>query len=151
VNVRLALLLAIVPAVVGACGGGDGGNGASSRDEFVQKGEAICLDAQLAIEQIPQPVTSADFGAWAGRYVQIARKQVGRLRRLEAPEGLSEGMDALVDTLDRGVDAVEQAGNAARRGQAARVTGFLAKSQAIAAEAQEQARAVGLDVCVPSG
>jgi hypothetical protein len=152
VSARVALLLALAPVLVGACGGGGGGgNDASSRDEFVRTGEAICLDAQLAIEQIPQPATPRDFGAWAGKYVPIARKQVDRLRRLDAPHELADDMDALVDTLGRSVDAVSQAGAAARHDQGARVTAFLTKSQELAAEAQEQARTVGLDVCVPSG
>jgi hypothetical protein len=152
VSVRAALLVALAPALLGACGGGDGGgNDASARDEFVRTGEAICLDAQLAIEQIPQPVTNRDFGAWAGKYAQIARKQVGRLRRLDAPDELAEEMDALLDTLERSVDSVSQAGAAARHGQGTRVAAFVAKSQALAAEAEEQARVVGLDVCVPSG
>jgi hypothetical protein len=152
VTVRIALLVALAPALLSACGGGGGGGGdASARDEFVRTGEAICLDAQLEIEQIPQPVTPRDFGAWAMKYAQIARKQVGRLRRLDAPDELAGEMDALVETLERSVDAVSQAGAAARHDQAARVTAFLAKSRALAAEAQEEARAVGLDVCVPSG
>jgi hypothetical protein len=152
VSARVALLLALAPALLGACGGGDsGGSDASARDEFVRTGEAICLDAQLAIEQIPQPATPRDLGAWAGKYVQIARKQVGRLRRLDAPDELAGEMDALVDTLGRSVDAVARAGAAARHDQVTRATAFLAESQALAADAQEQARTVGLDVCVPSG
>jgi hypothetical protein len=148
---RPALLVAL-PVLIAACGGGGGGESdASARDEFVRKGEAICLDAQLAIEQIPQPVTNRDFGAWAGKYAEIARKQVDRLRGLDPPNELSSEMDAFVDTLDRSVDAIGQGGAAARRGQETRASAFLAKSRALAAEAQDEARAVGLEVCVPSG
>lgn len=152
-TLRRGLLLALAPALLAACGGGGGGGGSgkAAQDAFVRKGEAICLDAQLAIEQIPQPVTNTDFGAWAAKYVQIARKQVGRLRRLDAPGGVANERDTLVDTLDRGIDAVEQAGAAARQDQPARAQALLTKSQELAAQAQRQARDVGLDACVPSG
>jgi hypothetical protein len=151
VSVRHAVLIAFAPALLGACGGGDGGGDASSRGDFVQAGEAICLDAQLELEAIPQPVTAADLGAWAGRYVRVARRQVERLRRLNAPEAIGAEARAFVETLDESVDAIADLGTAARRGQANRVQPILERSRALAAEARERARAVGLDMCVPSG
>ena len=147
-SLRHAVLIAFAPALVGACGGG---GDASSREDFVQAGEAICLDAQLELEEIPQPVTTADLGVWSGRYVPIARRQVDRLRRLNAPEAIAGEARAFVETLDESVDAIANLGTAARRGQANRVQSILERSRALAAEARERAGAVGLDMCVPSG
>jgi hypothetical protein len=151
VSIRQALLIAFAPALMAACGGGGGGGDASAREDFVQAGEAICLDAQLKLEAIPQPLTAADLGPWAGRYVPIARKQVGRLRRLEAPEGLASEAEAFVEALEESVDAIEQLGAAVRRGRADRVQSILARSRGVAAEARERARTVGLEMCIPSG
>ncbi|MFN2470603.1 MAG: hypothetical protein ABR583_06365 [Gaiellaceae bacterium] len=147
-RLRLGAALCLATAVAGACGGSDGD---SSDGRYADQADAVCLDAQAELEQIPQPLTLPDLAPWTRRFVPVARRQVERLRKLDPPEGDEANARAFADALDRSVDAIEQMGQAARSGNDGRLQELTGAAQQATAEARALAADLGLQACATSG
>ena len=106
---RSAFLILLV-AVLAGCGGG-GGSDRLAADEYRQKADQICRDANAKIAAVETPQTAAGVREAAGKVKPIVEDAVADLKKLEPPKELEANVDKWMDQNDRLIDGIEEIKN----------------------------------------
>ena len=145
---RLAIAGAAL-ALASGCGGGDGDETPEPTD-FTSQADAVCLETQLKLQQLPQPTTVPELGEFAKRFTPIAREQIAALSKLEPPAAQRAQFTRFLDGLRDAARAIDRLGAAARARNEARVQQLLRGSERANALTSRLARDLGLTVCSPN-
>ncbi len=121
---RLFALLAGVLALVlvaAACGGGDSGEEALTKAEFIKQGDEICKQAEAQLEEEVEEFaedndvdTENPTKAQQEQVIETVvapglHKQAEELGELAAPSGEEEAVEEILSSLESGADELEQA------------------------------------------
>jgi hypothetical protein len=144
----LALLLFLV--LVTACGGG-GGEKRLSHADFVSKGNAICVSASGAIDQLGDPASLADVGRIGARLASIRDDETSKLAALKPASEDEAGQRKLIDALRARNKTLHDVVAAARKGDQAAASKALAAGQPLGDKASNAALELGLLRCAEGG
>lgn len=120
-----------------ACGGG---SDPLTKAEFIKQADKICSGDDKAVEKLGESLsespTDEEIQKALNEYVDIVKKQVDEIDELEPPESLEKDVDAMLESLDDGLDKMKEKGVE------------LAKAgENPLADASEKAQALGLKEC----
>ena len=94
-----------------ACGGG---SDPLTKAEFIKKADAICKGDDKAIEKLGATLGASpsddEIQKALDGYVDIVKDQVKDLEDLEPPKSLKKDVDALLKSLDEGLDKMKDKG-----------------------------------------
>lgn len=139
---RVAVLAAL--AVVSGCGGG---GEERTRAAWAAEANEICRVHERRIASLGTPATPAAAEAFLRRAVPVARDEVRALRALERPEADAARIDRMLDTADRGIDALAGVVRAREAGDEAAVREATARGRRAAAASSRIARELGATDC----
>jgi hypothetical protein len=143
---RQAVAAALCAFVLAGCEIGDEGN--AGQEEFIRRGDAVCLRYAQRIGGIPRPQTFLrDFAVYMRRAVPLAREQNQELRALEPPESLADEFRRMLALLDQQLDLARRAGEAAYAGREASAQATFQQSLGPASEAARVAQQIGFTTC----
>jgi hypothetical protein len=142
---RIAVLGATATIAAG-CANGDG-DGRLSRDEFIRRADAICVDYDARLARLGNPASIEELGRLARRALPIAREAVGKLRALRPPQELQRDVDRWLARNEDNVANIQAIGEAARAGDETRVQEIASAASANEREADSLARQLGLRDC----
>ncbi len=155
VHAVTALLTTTAALTLTACSGDGSG---MSRADYVRKGNAVCADQRRAVDAIETPNVDvqsndltraqlAEVAAFFDTGARIQHATVAKLRALGYPKGDRATLTKIYDEADRGADSIQQAANAARAGDLARMRSALDTGTTDLDAAQHAVNAYGLDKC----
>jgi hypothetical protein len=147
----LGLLLVLV--LVTACGGGGGGGGEKrlTHADFVRKGNAICVAASGAIDQLGDPASLADVGRIGAKLATIRDDETSKLAALQAANDDEPGQKLLIDALQARNKTLHDVVAAARKHDQAAASKALAAGQPLGDKASNAALDLGLLRCAEGG
>jgi hypothetical protein len=150
--------LAFVPVVpvliaigLSACGGDD----APSQEEFANRAEEICQNAEKQLESVGENVSSpSEIAAAIDKVIDQSQSSLDELRELERPEGdAGEDAEKFVNALesdieDKGIPALEDLRDALKDNDQQAAQEAAAKLQAIETSNTDQlAKKIGATDC----
>jgi peptidoglycan DL-endopeptidase CwlO len=133
------------PAPVAPVAGATGTEGATALTlaAYIDQADAACLEANTALASVDQ----ADPVAAATEQQQILAGELESLQSLPVPEDAPSGLQDLLAALEDQVDGYRKLATALERGDDTAAAELQAQIDEAAAEAQDAASKVGLDVC----
>lgn len=96
--------------IAAGCGGDDDSDSSSdlTKAEFITQADAICKSGNDALNAAPQPKSQADVEAFVtSTVVPNVQKQVDGVRDLGAPSGDEDQINAMLDSVQKGIDTLE--------------------------------------------
>lgn len=150
---RLApILFSVLAFAVASCGGGDD---APSQEEFADRANEICREAEQAFDNVGENAeTPQDIIDAVNRVIEDTRGVVDELADLERPEGeAGQAAEEFVETTrsdveDQGIPALEELRDAIETGDQQAVTEAAQRLQQVDSENSDRAaRRVGADQC----
>lgn len=147
---RLASLLALLLLLATACGGG-GGAKRLSHDEFVSKGNAICVAASGAIDRLGDPASLADVARIGAKLAAIRDDETTKLAALPAAKDDEDGQTRLINALRLRDKTLRDVVRAARSHDQAAASKALAAGQPLGDKASSAALDLGLLRCAEGG
>jgi len=138
-------------AVVAACGGDDSSSGSSSepltKAEFVEAADAICAEADVKNNALPEPETLEEFPDVLRQGLEIFEKQLNDLQALTPPEEGRESIDRAVVLLGEVNEAVSEAADLFEDGELEGAQARIEDLDPIGEELDELAADYGLAAC----
>jgi hypothetical protein len=147
---RIGSLLALLLFLVTACGGG-GGAKRLSHDDFVSKGNAICVAASGAIDQLGDPASLADVARIGAKLATIRDDETTKLAALKAAKDDEDGQTRLIAALRARDKTLRDVVRAAREHDQAAASKALAAGQPLGDKASSAALDLGLLRCAEGG
>lgn len=142
--------LAVVVGAAALIAGCGGGSDSPSADEFRERADAICADANREIDELTEP-TSADTDEvlpFLTSGLTIQQSQIDELRDLEPPSDLEGTWNEAIDLLEQRQALIQEAADRIAAGEsAAQVLGDDAEIERLQEESRQKARDLGLTVC----
>lgn len=126
---------------------GEGGGGTLTKEEFIERGDAICAELGDATGEVPEPESEAEFGDYIREIVAIAEDIRDDFSALEPPEDGESVHQALLAALD---DTIEQANGAAEAADSGDTVGagdLIAAAGEAANAADAEAQEYGFVEC----
>jgi hypothetical protein len=149
-------LLVLTLALLGGCGGGDGGG--PSKDRFVADANRICREGEAKIAEVTRE-QQARLGEGGGDRRAIAdvlettteayKPYFERLRALEAPSELEDGWTRFLDGVGEAFDLIPELADATRERDRDTLSELTAKFSEIADDTRPFAQQNGLSDCLP--
>jgi hypothetical protein len=145
---RIERLIAIFAAavVLGACGGGNGGEELTA-EEFRQQADAICVEFEGRLDELGEPESLDDLRSFASEAVPIVEEGNARLHDLDPPEELQEDWDRAMELNDEQLETVRDLRAAAEDGDTARIQELVQAGNETSAESDRLADELGLEEC----
>ncbi len=132
-----ALILALVPMALAACGGDEG----PSKSEYIDKADAICARSDAETDRIfeeafedPQDPQPEEAQTAIKQSLPGVKKAVAELKDLEKPEGDEDEIDRIWTAADAGVKTIEEASATPETSLTALTTEPFAESERLATE-----------------
>ena len=154
---RLAsILLCLSACGLAACGGDD--DDAPTRQQFADRADKICSEADRSLDDVAEGAESPDEIADAvDRVIEESEKALDELSDLERPEGdAGEAAEEFVEATrseirDKGIPALEDLRDAIRSGDQQEIQEAAQRLQAISTDTSEAAaKELGADRCAGS-
>jgi hypothetical protein len=140
----LALPAVAASLAVPACGGG---GDRLTKMEYIAAADAICEEANRALEELGEPGSLTELADYAPKASEIVGDQLERLRDLRPPEAGEALIDKALDLSEQQNDLAQEIGEAAAAGDAERAGELLGQIRPLDEEANQIARDYGLQVC----
>ena len=158
----IALFALFALALVGACGGegGDAANDAAAndsadsggaavltKDEFIERGDAVCAELEVASGQVEVAESQEDFGRYLKELrepAQMAREDWNDLNPPADGEGLHQSMSEQFDTVIKSLDG---AATAAESGDTVTAEDLRAQAEQGANAMDPELQAYGFQEC----
>jgi hypothetical protein len=158
----LAACISIALAAVAAgCGGG--GDSSSSdqpltKSELIAKADGICSQANKGVPTPPSdlanfnPTTATEdqlkeFGDYLDKVAKHFRTELDDLQNLKPPADLADDYDKAMANLEESLNELDEAAEAAKKGDRNELLSKLAESDKHSTEANKLAKKIGLKVC----
>ncbi|HUR49051.1 MAG TPA: hypothetical protein VMY88_05915 [Acidimicrobiales bacterium] len=157
---KLTTLVALLLLVVAGACGKDGGTAGTVEDkdtavdgeqltraEFLERGDAICGELEVAVSLVESPQSQEDFA----HYLTEIRGPVEAAREswelLVPPDDGQDVHQALLDSLTEGLEALNGAITAAESGDTVTAEDLLSEADRAGDEVDAQAQAYGFEEC----
>jgi len=129
------------------------GSGGLSPEQFADKADAICIDANDKVRRLgPEPpILTIEQADWLIRLTTIDRSALDRLRALRPPAEKRRAMASMLALFARGLGKGEAIARASRAADDAAFRRNVDAALALLARAQAHARRSGLDECARLG
>lgn len=118
-----------------------------TKEEFLERGDAICGELEVALTLIESPESQEDFA----RYLTEVRGPAEAAREswelLEPPDDGREVHEALLGSLTNGLESLNGAITAAESGDTVTAEDLLAEADRAGDQVDEQAQAYGFEEC----
>jgi hypothetical protein len=134
-----AVALVVVP--LAACGGG------LSKSELIAKGDAICKRVNDRIAKEPEPKSIADLQRLAAKTVAVSNPAIKQMDALEPPDELKADFDKFVASLKQQRDLTKQIGDAAAKGDTAKIQEIGTEAGKAQAEYRKLSTKIGFKEC----
>lgn len=144
------VVLCLLGLLLSACSRlGHGGEGASfSRDEYVERANAICAEANRHIRALgPPPGSVREQAAMAREVNEISRRALAGVSALPAPEVDAPMLASLYDRANQALNAADRSTRAIERGDAARANRAAARAARTMAGVNQALAQYGLTEC----
>ena len=154
----LALLSLLTALALGACGGGDDGDGSPSRSddgpltaaEYRKQANALCVEGKAANDAIPRPTSEDGFVDYVEEGFDTGNRFDKKFARLEPPPSLRSAHERAVRILDEQREATDATVRRLRKApDPVLASGVEIKLlRVIALKARPVRRELGLDKCI---
>jgi hypothetical protein len=157
------ILAACISIALGAAAAGCGGGGGSSdqpltKSELIAKADGICSQANKGVPSPPSdlanfnPATAnedqlKEFGDYLDKVSKHFRAELEDLQALEPPQELADDYDKAMANLEESLNELDEAAEAAKKGDRNELLSKLAESDKHSTEANKLAKKIGLKVC----
>jgi hypothetical protein len=140
-----ALATVVAAAVLASCGGGD----SVTADQFRADANKVCSDLERNLDRIQRrlPQTADQAEEQASAIVDVSQQALGNLRKIDAPEELSDSYDRYLEARERAIGFAEDSRDAAADNDA---DGYVRGKRRLAAgqpERRREALQLGLGAC----
>ena len=155
----LAVIFIIFVLLIRSCGGDDepttapdrrrgaavrtGANGPLTQADYVDQGDAICLEANTALANVDE----SDAVAAAADQADIIAGELQQLQTLPAPEDGTDKLNKYLSSLEKQATAYQDKATAAERGDDAAAADLDATIDEAGSDAADAADAFGFKVC----
>ncbi|WP_217912806.1 hypothetical protein [Miltoncostaea marina] len=145
----LAGLVAVAAAAAVIAGCGDDGGSGLSADEFRERADAICADAERQLDGLEEPTSAEGLLPFLRSGLEIQNTQLEALKGLEPPEDLKGTFDEAVALLEDQQDEITATADRIEAGEDAETVIREAdpKIDGINDQADAKAKELGLTVC----
>jgi hypothetical protein len=151
---RAAALVAVLTAVLAACGGSDDG---PTREDFAAEANRICREGEAKVAGIVEEMQAqggnADPEQAAADALERATEEyepiMERLRRVEAPDDLEDDWKAFLDEIQEAFDLFPRLADATRSGDRDELSELTTRFAQIAGDTRPFAQRHDLDDCLP--
>jgi hypothetical protein len=127
--------------LVAGCGG------ELSKNELVAKGDAICKRVNVRIAKQPDPQSATELKRLAQRTVKIYVPAIDDMEALDPPSALESDFKKFVASLKRLRDLTKQIGNAAGKGDTAKIKTASADAPKVQQEYRRLTGKIGFKEC----
>ena len=134
-------------ALLAGCSSGDGDDGRLSKEEYVERADAICAEYDRRLSDLPEPGNIRELGELAADALPVARKGVAELRALRPPAELQPRVSEWLERNDRNIRMIGALRDAARAGQTTRVQEIASEAADNEQAADALAKEIGLEAC----
>ncbi len=118
-----------------------------SRAAYAQQADAVCQQADGALQALGQPDGLNDLSAYAKRAAEIVTQERDDLKALQAPAGDEDRVKELNETLDAVVRVAKGLVKVAASGEPAAIDDFVKQNGAVDQKAKKLAKKLGMQVC----
>jgi hypothetical protein len=118
-----------------------------AREEYIAAADAICADANDAIDALPVPQTLDELAVQGEKAVAIAEQQLAKLRALQPPAADQATLNEAYDLIEQQIELIRQVVEAAKAGDTATIDALVAQGEELEAQADAIAQAYGLTEC----
>lgn len=148
-RVPVALLAAAVAVSAAALAGCGDDAEQLSAEELVSRGDELCREGQRRFAEIQAepPANASDALAQTDELVAVASDELNELRKLRAPEELSDPYERYLEARSSALELLEEGRDAAGGRDAAAYAEAQAKISADSAKRRKLAAAVGFEAC----
>ena len=141
----VTLVVVSATALLSACGGGD----SATPEQFRADANKVCSDLERNLDRIQRrlPQTADQAEEQAGAIVDISQQALDNLRKIDAPDELSDAYDHYLSARERAIGFAEDSRDAAADNDA---DGYARGKRRLAAgqpERRREALRLGLTAC----
>jgi hypothetical protein len=122
-------------------------NGALSKEEFIERADAICRDVDKQSTNLKVPEKASQAPAFADRAHDIVEEAIEKLRNLEPPEEDKKQIERMIDSIEEANDYLPRIAQAAADEDLKRFQELNANLGRAVDEANRIANDYGLEVC----
>ncbi|MCB0871902.1 MAG: hypothetical protein H6531_03445 [Actinobacteria bacterium] len=135
--------------VIAGCGGGGGDSATLSADEFRTQADAICKQAEDALDALGSPSSEAEFPGFFKQATELNRDQLAKLEDLSPPEELKSDYDEALGLLREQQKLYEDANTRVAGGENALtvIQSLDSKVRDLTDQAEQKASELGLREC----
>jgi hypothetical protein len=133
-------------ALIAGCGGG---SDSLSADEFRERADAICADADERLETLTQPTVAGQILPFLRAGLPIQSEELGRIAQLTPPDELQAAFDEARELNGQRQELIQQAADRMAAGEdpEAVIDEVRAEIASLQEQARAKARELGLAVC----
>lgn len=142
-GLRLIAVVSLAALALSACGG----NGALSKEEFIQQADAICEDIDEQIQALGEPQDPEDFEDLVEEGTEITNDGLEQLRALEPPAEDSDRINRMLDKIEEAIELLPEIQVALEDRDVEALQELQTQVQAAADEAQMVAEDYGFEQC----
>jgi hypothetical protein len=141
----VTLAVAAGAATMGACGGGDSAN----PEQFRADANKVCRELERNLDRIQGrvPQTADQAEKQASAIVDVSQQALDNLRKIEAPDQLSDAYDRYLKARERAIGFAEDSRDAAADNDADAYVRGKRRLAAGQPERRKEALALGLNAC----
>jgi hypothetical protein len=151
VRVLVTCVAALALGLVAGCGGGgdSGGSGGDrlSQSEFVSQANAICKDVNDRIDAVDAPTSVADLAEPTQKVKDIYDDGISKMQDINPPASAEDDFNEFIDISQQQSDRLSQIVDAAKAGDAAKVTQITNEGSTADKRSDTLATKMGLDEC----
>ena len=151
---RIAIALLATVVLVGCSendpasdSNGESDGSALSKAKYIAQADAICEEAETAINSLEPPATSNDLNDYAEEVLDISDEAVSDLRALRPPPADAEVLSRIVDNIERSIELLPDYVRATQDQDAVRMRDLEAELQGIQDETTQLAHEYGFEEC----
>lgn len=118
-----------------------------TRAEYVKQADAICTDYTARQGKLGSPKSVKDIERLADQTKPLVKEQLGKLRKLEAPDSIAKDADAAYDLLEKQLPKIDELVDAAKANDVKKIQTIATDAGKLDDQANAKAKAIGLKVC----
>jgi hypothetical protein len=142
-----AAALVPVALLAPACGGGNGGGGELSADEFRQQADAICAEFEAKLDAVERPASADDIERFVNEAVPIIEEGTNELNALDPPEEFEDEWTRVVEINEENLETIRGVQAAYEDGDLEEAQRLIQEAGGNEEEADRLAREIGLTKC----
>lgn len=139
---QIARIVVAVMLAATACG-----NDALSKEEYIERADAICRETERQTQDLERPRTPEELAGFVDEAERVTADLLRQLRDLQPPEEDRQEIDALLNKIQEALGYLPSIARAAEERSAARIKQLGRELREVSSEANEMARDYGFQVC----